>query len=124
MSRVLIDTHVLLWWLTEPERLKVEHLDLIKNPDNIIEVSVCSLFEIATKRSIGKLIFEEDFKSVIEENGFRLLKIDYPHLEYYATLPIQHKDPYDRMIISQAIVEDIGIISYNRIFKEYSVNLL
>lgn len=124
MNRILIDTHVLLWWLAEPERLKSSHLELLEDPENIVEVSVCSLFEITIKKSVGKLTFEEQFEDVLSENGFDLLPIHFKHLTQYGELRQFHKDPFDRMLIAQAISEQIPMISYDSNFRKYDVELL
>lgn len=124
MNRILIDTHVLLWWLAEPNRLKAEHIELIENPYISVEVSVCSLFEITIKKASRKLIFEEDFEEILKANDFRLLPLDYSHLRQYATLPGHHKDPFDRMLIAQAISENMSIISYDSIFRNYPVDVV
>lgn len=124
MKRILIDTHVLLWWLAEPERLKSKHIELLEDSENIIEVSVCSLFEITIKKSVGKLTFEENFEAVLGENNFDLLPIHFKHLNQYGELPEHHKDPFDRMLIAQTMSEQIPMISYDSNFKQYDVELL
>ena len=124
MKRILIDTHVLLWWLAEPERLQPDHVELLEDPENTVEVSVCSLFEITIKKSVGKLVFNENLEDVLNENGFDLLPINFNHLHQYGELPEFHKDPFDRMLIAQAISEQIPVISYDTNFKRYGVNLL
>jgi PIN domain nuclease of toxin-antitoxin system len=124
VNRILIDTHVLLWWLAKPERLKNRHIEILEDSGNIIEVSICSLFEITTKKSVGKLNFEEDFEKVLEDNDFYLLSIQLKHLRQYEELPKHHEDPFDRMLIAQAVSEQISVISYDANFKHYEINLL
>jgi PIN domain nuclease of toxin-antitoxin system len=111
MNRILIDTHVLLWWLAEPERLKSRHSEMLEGSENIIEVSVCSLFEITIKNAVGKLSFEEYFEKFLEENDFNLLPINFNHLKQYGELENHHKGPFDRMLIAQAVSENVSIIS-------------
>jgi PIN domain nuclease of toxin-antitoxin system len=124
MRKILIDTHVFLWYAFVPEKLKKEHLKVISDEKTIVYVSVASLFEINIKRGISKLSFQEPLKEIIEVYGFKLLSIEYPHLEKLREIDFMHKDPFDKMIIAQAISEDMEIMSYDGQFKNYPLRLV
>ena len=116
MRKILIDTHILIWWLTEPDKLKKEHQKILSDADNIIFVSVASFFEIGIKEKIGKLKFEGNFEVILIENGFESLPITLMHLETLRTIEFHHKDPFDMVLIAQAISENIEFISYDSQF--------
>lgn len=120
----MIDTQVLIWWLSDLDKLKDKHIAILEDPKVNIEVSVCSLFEIAIKKSLGKLKFDFDIKKVLPVHGLILLNITYEHLEHYLKLPLFHKDPFDRMIIAQAIADNKPLISYDQVFGKYNVLLI
>lgn len=116
MRKILIDTHILIWWLTEPDKLKKEHQNILSDADNIIFVSVASFFEIGIKEKIGKLKFEGNFEMIIKDNSFESLPITLMHLETLRTLEFHHKDPFDMVLIAQAMSENIEFISYDSQF--------
>lgn len=116
MRKILIDTHILIWWLTEPDKLKKEHQNILSDADIIIFVSVASFFEIGIKEKIGKLKFEGNFEIILKENGFESLPITLMHLETFRTIEFHHKDPFDMVLIAQAISENIEFISYDSQF--------
>ncbi|MGL4631022.1 MAG: type II toxin-antitoxin system VapC family toxin [Leadbetterella sp.] len=119
MRPVLIDTHIIIWWLAEPEKLLQKHKDIISDPENVIYVSIASIWEISLKEKIGKLSFEGKFEDVIKENGFELLALSLNHLEIMRTHQLPNKDPFDMIIVSQAISEDLSLISYDTHFKDF-----
>lgn len=124
MNRFLIDTHVLIWWLEDSKKLSDVYRQIIENNDNNIEVSISSFYEIAIKVSIGKLGFDYDFKNLLEENNFALLNINFHHLKELTELPLHHKDPFDRMIISQAKYENLPILTSDQHFNLYEVTIV
>jgi PIN domain nuclease of toxin-antitoxin system len=97
--------------------------DQISDTNNDIVVSIASLWEIAIKRRLGKLRFLEDFEEVIAEEGFALLNTTYAHLRVLADLPLQHRDPFDRLLISQSFAEGTPIATGDRGFAAYGVGL-
>jgi PIN domain nuclease of toxin-antitoxin system len=113
MRKILIDTHILIWWLSEPSKLKKDHYDLIADSENIIFVSVASFFEIEIKEKIGKLEFRGNFEAILKANGFESLPIALKHLETLRKIEFTHKDPFDMVLIAQAISENIALISYD-----------
>jgi PIN domain nuclease of toxin-antitoxin system len=120
--RLLLDTHALLWWLADDDRLESQARDLIGDPGNDVLISVVSLWEIVVKVRIKKL--EADIKEVtdaIQRQGFVLLDISVPHLVTLGGLPSHHRDPFDHLLISQAITEDITFISEDRNTPRYPV---
>lgn len=116
MRKILIDTHILIWWLSEPAKLKKDHYDLITDSENTIFVSVASFFEIGIKEKIGKLEFNGNFETILKSNGFESLPITLKHLETLRKTEFTHKDPFDMVLIAQAISENIELISCNSKF--------
>lgn len=117
--RLLLDTHLLLWWLDDSPLLPDEAHRLIENPENTIFVSVASLWEIRIKQSLGKLVLPAAFQQVLRESGFELLSIDARHTEALAGLPLHHRDPFDRMLLAQAREEDLLLLSADAGLRPY-----
>jgi len=123
MGKYLIDTHTLLWASENSERLSSLAKKIIDLKPNIILVSIVSFWEIAIKTSLGKLETKIPFNSLKQyliETNYTLLNIDFDALGYVKTLPFHHRDPFDRMLIAQAITENIPIISADTKFDLYS----
>lgn len=114
----LIDTHVLLWWLFNDPRLTQDMRIIISNPANNIFVSGASAWEIATKYRLGKLMeakeLVENYHEILAKAGFIELSITSIHALRAGTLPIEHRDPFDRMLIAQAELESMYFISYDQ----------
>lgn len=121
MNRYLLDTHIILWWLYEDPRLSEEQKNIIQNPRNEIFVSSASVWEIEIKRNLGKLIVDDAYLQAIEDDGFQFLKIEPYHPLTLKELPDIHNDPFDRMLISQAIHEKMTLISSDRLIKKYDL---
>lgn len=122
--KLLLDTNALLWWRIGSSRLSSLASDQISNPDNDIVVSIASLWEIAIKRVLGKLRFLEDFEEVMANEEFNLLSITYAHLRVLGDLPQHHRDPFDRVLISQSFAERIPIVTNDRAFAAYAVEIV
>jgi PIN domain nuclease of toxin-antitoxin system len=118
----LLDTHVLLWSLNRDPRLSRQHFDIIEANENLT-ISVVSLWEIAIKRSLGKLTMEEGLLGNIRRRPIRILPINEAHAMGTAALPLHHRDPFDRMLISQALVEGLTILTSDRRFADYDAML-
>ena len=123
--RFLIDTHTFLWFVTDDPKLSAHALGFIESETNEAILSMASLWEIAIKFSIGKLKLHKPFEDFIDEqiriNEFQLLDIEAPHIATVSTLPLHHRDPFDRMLIAQSVVEGLPIISADTIFDAYGV---
>ena len=123
--RLLLDTHALLWWLADDDQLGPRARELIEDPGNDVLVSVVSLWEIVVKVRVGKL--EADIKEVadtVPREGFTLLDISTAHLLTLARLPMHHHDPFDHLLMAQAIEEDATFISEDRHASRYKVRMV
>jgi PIN domain nuclease of toxin-antitoxin system len=123
--RVLIDTHIFIWYIQNSERLPSSVATYINDGKNDILLSIASVWEMAIKQSTGKLNLGIPYASFIEEqmrlNSMELLPLRLDHLEVVTTMPFHHRDPFDRLLIAQAMLEDIVIISADSIFSSYPV---
>jgi PIN domain nuclease of toxin-antitoxin system len=123
--RVLIDTHIFIWYVQNSERLPSSVASFINDGRNDVLLSIASVWEMAIKQSTGKLNLGVPYANFIEEqmriNSMELLPLSLEHLEVVTTLPFHHRDPFDRLLIAQAIVEDIVIVSADSIFSLYPV---
>jgi PIN domain nuclease of toxin-antitoxin system len=123
----LIDTHVLIWYLDGNKKLPEKIREIVTYEDNEIAVSVASLWELAIKISNGKFdskLSLKEIQSHILERQFTLLSISYEHLNTLTLLPYHHGDPFDRLLIAQAITENVAIISIDKHFKSYPANVI
>ena len=121
---IIIDTHIFLWLAADLKKVDIKHLEYIKNTDNHIYLSSLSIAEIMIKTSIGNLDFDGDILALLDEMGIDILDFDASSALFLGTLPFHHRDPFDRMIISQAITKKYKIISVDRKFKLYDCKLL
>ncbi len=122
--RLLVDTHVLLWWRDDSPQLSPRARREIADSKNEVCVSVVTLWEIVLKRSAGRLNFPDDLEQVLQEDSFTLMPIGFQHLRTIERLPFLHKDPFDRMMIGQALAEGIPIATGDRIFAAYGVQIV
>ncbi|MDY0170137.1 MAG: type II toxin-antitoxin system VapC family toxin [Thermoguttaceae bacterium] len=126
--RLLLDTHAFLWFVTNDSNLSEAALEFVAEPTNEVLVSPASCWEIAIKVSLGKYLltapFEKFFREGIEENDMAVLPIDIRHAAVLSSLPMHHKDPFDRMMVSQAIAEQIPIVSRDASLDAYGVRRL
>ena len=119
MSRYILDSHILIWWLADAPELTIESKLIIENADNEIYISAASVWEISIKQKMGKLYVSDNLLQIIADSGFNLLSMTAKHAEYAAKLPMHHRDPFDRMLIAQASIEEVCLISHDSIFKNY-----
>jgi PIN domain nuclease of toxin-antitoxin system len=124
IMRYLVDTHALLWALSEPRALSAAARDAIADPANLIIVSSASLWECAIKASIGKLEVPEDFFDSVPEAGYEVLPIRISHLNASRTLPMHHRDPFDRILVAQARAEALVLISRDPEITKYDIEIL
>ena len=125
--RILIDTHILIWHLEDDEKLSSYHGLLIEDPANTVSISVASFWEIAIKVSRGKLSLSRPMNEIvshIQQSTITVMAIEPEHTIQVAQLPFIHNDPFDRMIIAQALAEDLSLISTDSDFTKYGVTLL
>jgi len=124
----LLDTHVLLWWLFDDPKLSGPARDVIRAPENRILVSSASGWEIATKSRLGKLPhaggITGNLPSLLQKARFTILPITMVHALAAGALPGSHRDPFDRMLIAQGQIEQLPIVTSDRAFKKYPVELL
>ena len=123
----LLDTHVLLWWITADKRLSTKAKELIKSHRNTIYWSVASSWEVSIKYALGKLSFDEPpedlLPSELNKNHIETLPILNEHAFLAGQLPIHHKDPFDRMLVAQARIEALAVISNDSKFQLYDVDV-
>ena len=122
--RLLIDTHVLLWWDRQLRSISRPLRAAIEDEANDIFVSAASIWEIAIKRAIGKLSFRRSIVDAVSESGFEILTVTGSHAEHAGGLPHHHNDPFDRLIIAQAYLEGMTIGTQDRQMQPYGVALL
>ncbi len=126
--KLLLDTHALLWWSEGSSRLSARARDGISDKDNAIIVSAVSAMEIATKFRLGKLNgarrWAENFQGELEAEGFAPLAVDMRHGRLAGSLQIAHKDPFDRLLIAQAVLEGMALVSNEEMFDGFGVSRL
>lgn len=123
--KLLLDTHALLWWLENDDRLGDQARNCISNPANIVLISDASLWEIAIKSRIGKL--KVDLKQIEREaegSDFTRLAIRPDHIHAILQLPNHHRDPFDHLIIAQAIIEEATLVTTDRRISRYAVQMM
>jgi len=125
---LLIDTHVMLWWMGGDTRLSGRAVSLIGDGRNDLLWSLASSWEIAIKISVGKLNLDRPvhrlFADLVNEQNMEILKIGHDHCVQLSSLPLHHRDPFDRMLIAQAQTENIAILSADPKFSLYDVRVI
>lgn len=121
---MLLDTQVLLWVLTKPRRLSVAATNAIETGENQVFVSMASPWEISIKAVLGNLTPPNDLEHQLHEKRFELLPIALRHTQAVGSLPHHHRDPFDRMLVAQAQVDGLTLVSPNREIRRYPVALL
>ena len=123
--KLLLDTHAFIWWDSSPSKFSKTALSLIQNTDNIVLLSVISVWEIQIKSQIGKLSIASPIANIVRAqqntNNIEILPIAWLNAIALDQLPLHHKDPFDRMLISQAIAEGATLISRDSAFSQYSI---
>ena len=120
---ILLDTHILLWHLMDDPRLNSNKSKIIENTQHQKFLSIASLWEIAIKSSIGKLHIQQSIETIVPRE-VTILDIKLPHLKQVQQLPFHHRDPFDRIIIAQAMYEKFTIMSDDKYFQEYDIELI
>ena len=121
---IIIDTHIFLCLACCPDKISSKHINYIEDLDNNIYLSSLSIAEIMIKKSIGNLDFDADLLNLVDEMGLKILDFDAKSALMLGILPFHHKDPFDRMIISQALTKNYKIISVDKKFKLYDCELM
>ncbi|MBS0633997.1 MAG: type II toxin-antitoxin system VapC family toxin [Verrucomicrobia bacterium] len=117
----LLDTHVLLWWLTNPEELSQKAHKIIADKDNSISVSCVSLWEMSIKKSLGRLNLPLNILEIMHNEGFKILSIGPEEALGISDLPFIHQDPFDRMLVMQAKMHDFVLITRDTHIMKYPV---
>jgi PIN domain nuclease of toxin-antitoxin system len=123
--RLLLDTHAFLWWVSDARELSKKARAAIADPDNECLLSLVSCWEIAVKLSLGKLKLPATIERFIPEqltaNAFRQLDISFRHAARVAGLAFHHRDPFDRLLVAQALEEALTVVSADPVFRRYGV---
>jgi PIN domain nuclease of toxin-antitoxin system len=126
--RLLLDTHVFIWWADDPERLSPAALAALEDEANELLLSVASVWEMQIKIQLGKLKLSLPLKELIknqqETNNLTVSPVALPHVLALEALPFHHKDPFDRLLIAQSIEEGLTLVTADSQFSAYSVKLL
>ncbi len=125
--KLLLDTHILIWLLEGNQNLNPKVKLVIEDETNSLYLSIVSLWEIAIKTSLSKLQLETPLEKIISDfvlpSGIKILPIDIAHLLTLQKLPFHHRDPFDRLLIAQAKSETLTLVSEDRVFRQYQVNV-
>lgn len=120
--RLLLDTHIFIWACMEPERLSPVEQSAIASPENQVLVSAATAWEISIKQALGRLRFPVDrLHEFIDRLGFEAIAMSLTHAVAAGRLPPHHQDPFDRMLIAQASIESLTLVSRDRLFARYGL---
>jgi PIN domain nuclease of toxin-antitoxin system len=126
--KVLLDTHTFMWWDDDQAKLSPTALAVCQSPQNMLFVSVISVWEIQIKVALGKLSTRKPLKDVLQEqqqnNGLQILDVTLSHVLTLDLLPNHHKDPFDRLLIAQAKYENMALMSHDTLMSQYLVTIL
>jgi PIN domain nuclease of toxin-antitoxin system len=126
--KLLLDTHCWLWWFAQPERLSEEAIAHIVDETNEVWFSVASIWEMGIKVALGKLPLPEQIDRYVASRmvqlGTRSLEITASHALKASALPLHHRDPFDRMLIAQAQLQDMTLVSADEVFRQYEVSTI
>ena len=123
MNALLVDTRALLWWLADDPGLSAAAREALAEPANDVLVSTASVWEIAIKRALGKVSAPDDLPSHIEAAGFGWLPVTAEHAWQVRDLAPHHRDPFDRLLVAQSLVERMPIVSADPLFSAYGVDV-
>lgn len=122
--RLLLDTHIVLWWLADDPKLPAATRNLIADTKSVVMVSSATVWEVAIKAALGKLSIPDSWISTLREDGFEQLSITWPHAERVRRLEPLHKDPFDRLLVAQAIEERLTLVTNDSIIPTYNVECI
>jgi PIN domain nuclease of toxin-antitoxin system len=121
---VLLDTHAVLWALEASPRLSATARDVIEDAGNVILVSVASAWEIEIKKALGRLEAPEDLEAALESAGFLKRLVTFADVRHLAALPAHHKDPFDRILVAQAMAEGAPLVSGDPRISRYPIQVI
>jgi len=121
---LLLDTHALLWWLADAEDLKPAARKAIADPEGLVYVSSVSVWEIVIKKALGKLEVPDDLPAVLEAEPFQRLDMTIEHAFKVSELPLHHRDPFDRLLIAQCLVDGLTLVTHDPDIVRYDVPTL
>ena len=122
--QILLDTHMLLWWLADDSRLPKRARTLMADPTNRLTVSAVTAWEIAIKQALGKVTIDGNLEQAVHEQGFAVLPVSLPHAAETLMLPTIHRDPFDRMLVAQARVESLPLLTVDPHILQYPANVI
>jgi PIN domain nuclease of toxin-antitoxin system len=122
--KLLLDTHALLWWLEDPHLLSKEARNAVRNGKNAVYVSAAVAWEIVIKKGLGKLEVPDNLEETLAQNRFLALPILVSHALAVEKLPLHHRDPFDRMLIAQAVHEGLTLVSRDSQVRQYPVSCI
>ena len=121
--RLLLDTHVLLWWLADDRKLSKDARTMIADADHQVLVSAASVWEVAIKAALRRIEIDlDDLEDAILKSGFEPLPIAVPHAVRVGRLQNVHRDPFDRMLVAQASIEELRLVTHDRVFERYGLS--
>jgi PIN domain nuclease of toxin-antitoxin system len=126
--KLLLDTNIFIWLNDAPQRVPERIMSVASNPDNGLILSLTSIWEMQIKIQLGKLQLQDSLPEILmtqqSENNLQILTIELSHIWRLANLPQHHRDPFDRLLIAQAQVEELTLVSADRVFGDYDVDLV
>jgi len=126
--KLLLDTHVFIWWDSDPAKLSKKALALCSDPGNTLLLSVASAWEMQIKMQLGKMKLAFPLQDIIREqqkdNGLQIIPVELAHVLALQSLPAHHKDPFDRLLIAQARAESAVLVSKDKAFSKYQIDLV
>ena len=122
--KLLIDSHVVVWWLDEPGKLTAAARAAISNPDHEVFISAASIWELGLKQTKGKLRLPQGYVNLLREDGFSFLPITTEHATHSVSLPPHHADPFDRMLIAQAMADSLVLVTRDAIIPLYAIPII
>lgn len=125
--RLLLDTQIFIWWDSEPDKLPQNILQLCQDETNTLVVSVAGIWEMQIKAQLGKLDLDRPLQQILreqqEDNRLELLPVEAIHVFGLQALPLHHKDPFDRLLIAQAITEGMPVLTVDTMFRHYPIQV-
>jgi len=119
--RLLLDTHTALWWLGEPERLRIEARAVLEDPENEVHLSAASVWEVGIKQAAGRLRVDVPLVGAARAAGILELVVDWEHAQRASELPPLHRDPFDRLLVAQATAEELVLLTRDSLVTQYDV---